>query len=353
MKRRLSTAIIHDPEEFKASLNKRKYAKVYEQQGNDFTIGSRAGEFDYDRAIIQPADPPYLWNLVTSLVPKSWHEAIGGFDESMESWEDWDYYLRFARAGYCFRRIPKELVVYRFTTGTRRYSASADTPDGRQLAQKLIEYLKNKYREIDVVGCRCKDKKKSRPTPLAIPAGTTAKTNGSEDLVDNDFVMCKYIHPNRGQHQVIGAATKTIYGHRGGGAEFLVHKDDIAAQPHIFQAIEGHVQPLPMPSKPPNEPVPLSDVVEIRAQPPAKPGFLEVAIDEDEVPVTVIPSSELQLLPGITGEMAEELIAKGVTTRDQVADLGIEGLTSIRGIGAVKAEKIIDAIVALQRVTAE
>ena len=54
---------------------------------------------------------------------------------------------------------------------------------------------------------------------------------------DDDFVMVLYVHPNRGNHHVIGAKTKTKYGYRGGGSKFLVHREDIEAQPHLFEPI--------------------------------------------------------------------------------------------------------------------
>jgi hypothetical protein len=35
---------------------------------------------------------PFIWCNVTTLVPKPWHEQIGGFDERMKSWEDVEYH---------------------------------------------------------------------------------------------------------------------------------------------------------------------------------------------------------------------------------------------------------------------
>ena len=100
-----------------------------------------SAEYDCERAQRQP-DPKdmYIWNLITSLVPKAYHAQIGGFDESMESWEDWDYWIRLASVGKCFSRLPELLVVYRFYTGNRRET-------GLQQYPYLIQYLQDKYKK--------------------------------------------------------------------------------------------------------------------------------------------------------------------------------------------------------------
>ena len=56
---------------------------------------------------------------------------------------------------------------------------------------------------------------------------------------DEDYVMIKYLHPNRGNHHVIGAETKTKYGYRGGGSQFLVNIKDVEAQPHLFEILDS------------------------------------------------------------------------------------------------------------------
>ena len=337
---------VHDPVAFKESLKKRKYAKIYSEDGNDFIIGSRSADFDYDRAIIQPdLKVPYIWNLVTSLVPKIWHDEIGGFDESMESWEDWDYYLRMAMAGKCFVRIPKELVIYRFTTGQRRHTASADTQASRQLAQKLIEYLQSKYKKIEVQVCKCSGKKSrssSVAAPLAMAAGAQAKTNGKNEMSDDDFVMIKYMHPNQGQHSVVGSVSKNKYGHRKKGDEFLVHKDDIAAFPHLFIALEGTVTPPPIVRRELVQPTAMVEIpVREEITPPKEASWLSGVIDEEAEDQEVF---NLQLIPGVTDQIAEQFEADGIASPDDILALGVDGLKAYTGIGEVKAVLITEAI---------
>jgi len=116
---------------------------IYRNEETKFTIiRHRAFEFDCARADRQPTESdPYIWCNITTLVPKSWHYEIGGFDESMPSWEDVDYWWRMAWGGKCFRRIPEELLSYNFLSGTRREV-------GRNSFRELMVYLGKKRLEM-------------------------------------------------------------------------------------------------------------------------------------------------------------------------------------------------------------
>lgn len=83
---------------------------------------------------------PYVWSSITILLPKVWHEAIGGFDVEMETWEDCDYLLRLAWAGYDFYKIPEPLWLYNFTTGHRREMSI-------EREAELVEYLAKKWED--------------------------------------------------------------------------------------------------------------------------------------------------------------------------------------------------------------
>jgi GT2 family glycosyltransferase len=215
--------------------------KVYQtnERTNESFIGYRSADYDVARAQRQPEFKldaegrmivkPYDWCIMTTLIPKEWHDEIGGFDESMVTWEDIDYHWRMAKAGKCYIRIPEELVVYRFYSGIRRQA-------GYENWQSVVEYLKSKYEEIETVVCGCRggNSRVTRQTVRA-PFGVSAQIEMEHN--DEDYVMVKYLHPNRGNHHVIGAETKTKYGYRSGGSQFLVNMKDIKAQPHLFEII--------------------------------------------------------------------------------------------------------------------
>lgn len=101
----------------------------------------KALEYNRDRAMAQPQNPPYLWCNVTTLIPRAWHYEIGGFDESMESWEDVAYWYCLAWIGKDFHRIELPLLTYHFTTGFRRERGLRDWDN-------LISYLQYKKETI-------------------------------------------------------------------------------------------------------------------------------------------------------------------------------------------------------------
>lgn len=88
-------------------------------------------------------------------------------------------------------------------------------------------------------------------------------------MSDAEYVLAKYIHPNVGQHPVIGVETKIRYGFRGGGEIFLVHKKDLTAQPHLFSVIDTAPTPIePTPVVAPPAPEPLPELVAAPATAP-------------------------------------------------------------------------------------
>jgi glycosyltransferase involved in cell wall biosynthesis len=77
-------------------------------------------------------------HAVTALMATAWARDVGGFDELMGGWEDWDFFIKFAIAGYCGARVPEALLAYRQSTGTVRE---------RSLAAKdeLLAVLRGRY----------------------------------------------------------------------------------------------------------------------------------------------------------------------------------------------------------------
>lgn len=207
-----------------------------------------AKDYDWQRAQDAPENPPYLWCNVTTLIPKSWHTEIGGFDESMQSWEDVDYWYRLAMAGKPFARIEEPLLTYRFHTGQRRES-------GRQLWDNLLSYMRGKYERITKMACGSCGQKRSVPEKTIPEAATRSLPAGQAPSSDGDFVLSRLTDGNRGDHPIVGMTTKIKYGYRSDGDVFLVHKDDIAAQPGKFErVVEGIVKPEVEPTEAP-EPV--------------------------------------------------------------------------------------------------
>ena len=158
-----------------------------------------------------------------------------------------------------------------------------------------------------------------------------------EVMNDNDMILCEYTHPNRGKHPVIGSSTRRNYGYRGKGDQFLVHVNDVTAQPHYFSKLEG---------RRPDEPAGIATP----PPPPPPPNLAQpVAVRNDTSPPQVVQDKvlkvNLQLIPGVTPGVERALIQARMNTWAAIAAAGVEGLQDIKGIGEVRAQAIYKYVV--------
>lgn len=365
-------AFIGDPEELDPALRER--ITRHDDATGESVLEYRAFDYDCGLAQAQPdGDRPYVWCNIATLHPRTWWREVGGFDETMRSWEDWDYWLRLARAGKCFVRLEEPLMVYRFYSGGRR-------DEGFRSRLELLAYLRAKYEEVPIMGdCgTCGKSASSRQarggpfsaSPARRPGGVATMGQGVRDV---DMIECEYRWPKGGSHKVLGPATfpeplaglpmerahgqpgyKIAYGYRKSGDRFLVHRADIELARHIFVPVEKKVE-TPVEEKPaPPPPEALA--------PPGRPELGPEPEPEEEGPPALGPSPpeeaeaapaewpaepveiDLQALPGINRPVAAELRAQGVTTVEAILALGKEGLMEVQGIGAKRAEMILGAI---------
>ena len=148
-----------------------------------------------------------------------------------------------------------------------------------------------------------------------MPAQAVAQ-GATPDMRDDDFVLIEYVHPNKGQHSVRGAETKNYYGQRARGDRFLVHRTDVAVQPHIFQIVRS------------------APLAEARQVPAAK-------LPEPEPISMPRPSFDLDLLPGVTPTISTRLAESGLDSKEAILAAGVTGLQEVKGIGKTRAEAII------------
>lgn len=249
-----------------------------------------AADYDCARAHEQPHMEDngqfYIWNLITSLTPKKFHDEIGGFDEDMPSWEDWDYWLRMARVGKCFIRIQKPLVSYRFYTGTRREI-------GRQNAADLLDYLRNKYEGDEPMPCGGCGKKRVNPTVIMQSASNSPiLAHSSSDMVRVEFISESF-------GELISIRDKDTnqlheYGFRAGGATFMILRKHAELYPGRFRVIEdvGAIQSEPI-AEAVETPVPVSITVDV-ADEIDDGGRVAVAQDAEvvEKPATKKPATK-------------------------------------------------------------
>lgn len=316
----------------------------YDPDSGKAILAYQSANYNCEIAVKQPKIMPdgnmYIWNLITSLVPRHYHDQIGGFDEDMESWEDWDYWLRMARNGICFTRVPEKLVVYRFYSGNRR-------DRGVQIGKNLIQYLEGKYKRIKDMGCGCRKEKTVAPTmpqtQSGYPASSQVVPQSARSLTimsDEDFVLVHYNHPNRGEHSVFGAATGKDYGRRSGGERLLVHKADIAAFPHIFIPVEQkQLPPNPVVKIQRDTPPPPSPPVS--NDKPEKAPAHELSVSEPEEQDVANEQYDFQLIPGISSSIATQLNARGVYTLYDLIKFGKKNMMKIKGVADAKADLML------------
>jgi hypothetical protein len=71
-------------------------------------------------------------HVVTALIPTPAARMVGGYDETVDAWEDWAFHLRLAMAGICGYRLPQPIFTYRVYEGdrmTRFYGGGAEHMD--------------------------------------------------------------------------------------------------------------------------------------------------------------------------------------------------------------------------------
>ena len=300
---------------------------LYRQKQQRASIAYSSSEFDCVRALEQPdldsQGQFYIWNLVSSLVPKAQHDAIVGFDEKMESWEDWDYYLRHARYGHCFTRLPEMLVNYRFDTGNRREI-------GKVKSQSLIGYMRDKYRRLgNMGGCSGCRGSGGASAPQAAPEPMFGARSMNVGIVPGmggqDMVYVKLVDGNKTDHPVVVQGTN--YGYRSDGDVFLMALEHATVYPQKFQVVsveEPQVQVKPESSNPTTAPPP-----ELTDNTPAP-----VIVDDEDVEVTFddltgLSSAQIQALSNAFGTIQDLAIAS------------IDSVMEIKGFGEARSRNVI------------
>lgn len=73
-----------------------------------------------------------------AMYPKKYWEEVGGYDENIDIWEDWDFQIALASKGFCAVKIEKPLFTYRKNTGNRRDSFAGKGTELYELGKKMF-----------------------------------------------------------------------------------------------------------------------------------------------------------------------------------------------------------------------
>lgn len=162
-----------------------------------------------------------MGHVMTCLIPKAAHDQVGGFNEDLPGWEDWDYLIKIhAQAGVCGVRVPQALTVYRFTMGTRREDAHDKHKAG------LVDYLKSTYADYYgrkvVMGCGGCPKGQAA---TYVPRAEAVSANGGAAVSDN-MIEIAYQGKNVNKITFRGPVTGRRYKVHA-GAQVFVHEADL------------------------------------------------------------------------------------------------------------------------------
>ncbi len=132
-------------------------------------------------------------HAVTGLYRKADWKKVGGFDEEMVAWEDWDFQLKLANIGVCGTRIPEPLFTYRKETGFRReenYQNWRTSKNG--MIQRWQPYFEGKKELMACGGCPGGGGQRVPPRAAtrrpSVPSSEEAK----------DFVIVEYTGQRQG-----------------------------------------------------------------------------------------------------------------------------------------------------------
>lgn len=145
-----------------------------------------------------------LLHAVTALYPKSAWEAVGGFDETLGGWEDWDFCIALMDKDYCGVRVDTPLMQYRMSAGSRREELyGAKDVHEAEIAHKWAKYIIRGETPMACGGCQ-----KS--------AGSVSGNGGSNAAAfqgppQDNMVLVEYTGPISGPTTFKGAKTGTAY----------------------------------------------------------------------------------------------------------------------------------------------
>lgn len=99
------------------------------------------------------------------MVRKAAWRAVGGYDENMrDGYEDWEFYLRLALAGFSGRGVDKPLYNYRVAAGGMLFSKSSERHS--ELWRRMRSKHRSAYRLPAMIALWCRTRDGSGRVPL-------------------------------------------------------------------------------------------------------------------------------------------------------------------------------------------
>jgi len=145
----------------------------------------------------------HMPHAITGLYPKKAWQDVGGFDEALNAWEDWDFMIALAAAGYFGIRAARPLFQYRMESGFRREDQYLQRDELKQnIYNKWSKYIDRKE---ELMACRTCG---ARRVASVVPA---PKVAAGEPQVIGGMVLLEYIPTDGSTKTYRGHSTGTLY----------------------------------------------------------------------------------------------------------------------------------------------
>lgn len=131
-------------------------------------------------------------HCVTALTPVAVWREVGGYDETIPAWEDWDFQIKAADKGFCSRRIAAPLFNYRKWTGQRR---EANVADFERSKSGILAKWKHLWEGRETMACAVCS---GRQTVQQQSAPSSMSFMSSGKMVQADAQLVQYTGGRRG-----------------------------------------------------------------------------------------------------------------------------------------------------------
>src|SRR3972149_11505851 len=179
-----------------------------------------------------------MLHTVTALTPKSAWEKIGGYDESLPAWEDWDFQIALGNIGICSNRVALPLFVYRKHTGYRR-------EQNYEFFKQSKEGIIRKWGALWEGGKELMACSSCGARRAVTPMSSQQQQNMVSKAQNNEAVLIEYVGNKQGATPYRGNS-KTVYWFAAGDKKFVLAQDvDVFMQyPGQFKVIHPQAQIL-------------------------------------------------------------------------------------------------------------
>jgi glycosyltransferase involved in cell wall biosynthesis len=137
---------------------------------------------------------------ITSLIPTSAVQDVGGFDETAPGWEDWTLYLRLAIAGYCGQYYRGPVFVYE---DKHSINHIIDVAGGQELMNRVTAPYKDRNGVIHMSKC-CGGSNRN-------VAQQTVNELGPVPVQADGTQILEYIGPMQGASMVKHPESRRVY----------------------------------------------------------------------------------------------------------------------------------------------